>query len=80
MLVLSRKRNQAIQVGEDIVITVVSIQGNRVKLGIQAPQHVSVVRQELLAFAPQPWGGAALGTASMGPDSQPLSDTALPAR
>lgn len=49
MLVLTRKRNESIVVGEDIVIQVTQIQGNRVSLAIQAPREVSIMRAELLA-------------------------------
>lgn len=47
MLVLSRKKNESLMVDQDILITVVSIRGGRVKLGINAPRNVNVVRQEL---------------------------------
>jgi len=47
MLVLSRKRNEKILVGHDIRITVVEILPDRVRLGIEAPEQVSVVRAEL---------------------------------
>lgn len=47
MLVLSRREFEAIHVGTDIVVRVVSIEGNRVKLGIEAPQGVLVLRDEL---------------------------------
>jgi carbon storage regulator len=47
MLVLSRKRNEKILVGDDIKITVVEILGDRVRIGIEAPDFVPVVRAEL---------------------------------
>lgn len=47
MLVLSRKRNEKILVGNDIKITVVELLPDRVRLGIEAPASVSVVRSEL---------------------------------
>jgi carbon storage regulator len=47
MLVLSRKRDQSIIIDGDIRITVVSIQGNQVRLGIEAPNSVSIFREEL---------------------------------
>jgi carbon storage regulator len=52
MLVLSRKPGETIIVGEDIVVTVVSINGNRIKLGIEAPPEVSIKRRELLFESP----------------------------
>jgi carbon storage regulator len=49
MLVLSRKRDEKIVIGEDIVITVVEIRGDKVRLGIEAPAHVPVHRAEVHA-------------------------------
>lgn len=49
MLVLSRKLSQQILIGPDITITVVRIEGNHVRLGIEAPAGVSVLRDELIA-------------------------------
>ena len=47
MLVLSRKRDQQIIIGDGIVITVVEIRGDKVRLGIEAPNEVSVHRKEV---------------------------------
>ncbi len=47
MLVLSRKKNERIVIGENIVITVVEIRGDRVRLGIEAPQEVPIHRSEV---------------------------------
>ena len=47
MLILSRKTNEQIHVGDDISITVVSVSGSRVKLGIDAPESVKIIRSEL---------------------------------
>lgn len=48
MLVLSRKTGEEIRIGDDVVIQVVRIQGNRVRIGIKAPGHIPIARQELL--------------------------------
>ena len=48
MLVLSRKTGQSILVNEDIVITVVAIDRNRVQIGIRAPGCVPIFRQEIV--------------------------------
>jgi len=48
MLVLSRKLNETIQIGDQITLRVVQIRGNRVRLGIEAPADVRVIRSELL--------------------------------
>ncbi|MBV2197208.1 carbon storage regulator CsrA [Bacillus velezensis] len=47
MLVLSRKVNESIQIGPDIEIKVIAIEGEQVKLGIEAPQHVDIHRKEI---------------------------------
>lgn len=48
MLVLSRRSNETIHIGDDIVITVVRVQGDKVRIGIDAPTDVRVMRGELL--------------------------------
>lgn len=47
MLVLSRKKNETIIIGDDITIVVVEIRGDKVRLGIEAPKEVPVHRQEV---------------------------------
>ncbi|HRX78004.1 MAG: carbon storage regulator CsrA [Planctomycetaceae bacterium] len=47
MLVLSRHRDESIMIGDDVVITIVDIRGDKVRLGIDAPQHIPVHRQEV---------------------------------
>lgn len=47
MLVLSRQRDESIIIGENIIITVVDIRGDKVRLGIQAPTEIPVHRQEV---------------------------------
>ncbi len=47
MLVLSRHRDESIMIGDNIVITVVDIRGDKVRLGIQAPTNVPVHREEV---------------------------------
>jgi len=49
MLVLSRKASQGICIGDNIHITVLRIEGGRVKIGIEAPQDVHVDRDEIRA-------------------------------
>ncbi len=48
MLILSRKTGQSIVVNDDIVITVVAIDRNRVQVGIRAPGYVPIYRQEII--------------------------------
>lgn len=47
MLVLSRTRDEQIVIGDDIIITIVDVRGDKVRLGIEAPQDVSVHRREV---------------------------------
>jgi carbon storage regulator len=47
MLVLSRHRDESIMIGDDVVITIVDIRGDKVRLGINAPQDIPVHRQEV---------------------------------
>jgi carbon storage regulator len=47
MLVLSRKKNESIVIGDNIVITVVDVRGDKVRLGIDAPKDVPVHRREV---------------------------------
>lgn len=48
MLVLTRKKDQGIKIGEDITITILEIKPDGIKIGIDAPKNVSIVRTELL--------------------------------
>lgn len=50
MLVLSRKENERIRLGDSIVVTIVRVAGDKVRLGIQAPPNVLVLRDELETF------------------------------
>lgn len=47
MLVLSRKLGEKIRIGDDITIVVASIKGNVVRIGIEAPENVRILRSEL---------------------------------
>jgi carbon storage regulator len=47
MLVLSRHRDESIMIGDDVVVTIVDIRGDKVRLGIEAPQEIPVHRQEV---------------------------------
>ncbi len=65
MLVLSRKRDERIVIGDNIVITVVDVRGDKVRIGIEAPAEIPVHRQEILealqraaAAEPKPEPGA----------------------
>jgi len=48
MLVLARKEDESIVIGDDIIIKVVSVENGVVKLGIDAPREIAIIRSELL--------------------------------
>lgn len=55
MLVLTRKQNESIKIGDNVEVTVLSVQGGRVKIGIKAPADVTVRRREVqLPVDPKP--------------------------
>lgn len=47
MLILSRRAGESLTIGDDIVVTVVAINGNQIRLGIAAPREVRVLREEI---------------------------------
>ncbi len=47
MLVLSRKKDEVIVIGDDIEITIVDVRGDQVKIGVSAPRSVSIYRKEV---------------------------------
>ena len=47
MLVLSRKSTESIRIGDSIVVTVLEVRGGKVRIGIDAPKHIHVIRSEL---------------------------------
>ena len=54
MLVLTRKLMEKVYIGDKICVTVVRLEGGQVRLGIDAPREISVVRAELLGDEPPP--------------------------
>jgi carbon storage regulator len=74
MLVLSRKVGEKIHIGDDIVLTVVYIDKGKVRLGVDAPRNVSVLRDELLpAQGKAPSVGTTEGTEPRGTDHRPAT-------
>ena len=72
MLVLSRKTDEQIIIGENITVTVLRVQGRIVKIGIDAPGNVPVFRRELLGKAsPRETGDS--HAASQAPDEEPAT-------
>lgn len=65
MLVLSRKKDEAIRIGDEITIKVIALKGGGVRLGIDAPIDIAIVRSELIP------GVDVCGEASIGQSSRP---------
>jgi carbon storage regulator len=59
MLVLTRKSNQSIMIGDDVEVSVLAIMGEKVRIGIQAPRDVPVFRKEVYLEIQQERLGAA---------------------
>jgi len=47
LLILTRRVNESLRVGEDVTVTVVAVKGNQVRIGINAPKDVEVLREEI---------------------------------
>ena len=47
MLVLARRPGESIAIGDDVLVSIIEVSGERVKIGIEAPQHILILRQEL---------------------------------
>ena len=47
MLILSRRESERIHLGDDIIVTIVRVNGDKVRIGVQAPPHIRVLRTEL---------------------------------
>jgi carbon storage regulator len=63
MLVLTRKSNQSIMIGDDIEVSVLAIMGEKVRIGIQAPRDIPVFRKEVYLEIQQERVGATKGAA-----------------
>ena len=78
MLVLSRREAQSIVIGGNVVITVVSIRGDQVRIGIEAPRSITVHRQEV-AIAIEAANREALAGADVDPAALPTPAARPPA-
>lgn len=74
MLVLTRRANQSIMIGSDVVVTVLEVRGDQVRIGIDAPRSISVHREEVFReleaanrAAASPDSGALEGLAALRP-------------
>ena len=65
MLVLSRKRGESICIGDEITVRVISVYGNRVKIGIDAPSGYRILRAELSEWVDEAAGDSGVGNADL---------------
>ena len=77
MLVLTRKSNQSIMIGDEIEVSVLSVVGEKVRIGIQAPQRVPVFRKEIYLEIHREAGTAAPAAGDASTDSAPGVDESL---
>jgi carbon storage regulator len=79
VLVLTRRANQSIMIGHDIVVTVLEVRGDQVRLGIKAPRSVDVHREEVFAALQQANQAAAVRPNQQGLESLETLRPAAPA-
>lgn len=73
MLILSRKINEKIKIGDDITLTIIEVRGDQVKIGVEAPKHVKVFRQEVFEAIQEENRAAAVSAAGAQDDLSVLS-------
>lgn len=78
MLVLTRRANQSIMIGHEIVVTVLEVRGDQVRLGIKAPRSVDVHREEVFAALQRANRDAATSARSDARGAVPDSERAAP--
>ena len=77
MLVLTRKSNQSIMIGDDIEVSVLSIMGEKVRIGIQAPRDIPVFRREVYLEIQEERGGVGVGVADRASANSPDNGRSL---
>ena len=77
MLVLTRKSNQSIMIGDDIEVSVLSIMGEKVRIGIQAPRDIPVFRKEVYLEIQQERNGVVEAPSAQGATVRGEVDEAL---
>ncbi|HVP33645.1 MAG TPA: carbon storage regulator CsrA [Steroidobacteraceae bacterium] len=73
MLILTRRVGETVMIGDDVTITVLGVKGNQVRVGINAPKHVAVHREEIYERIKreQQAGGSEGGGGADDPDQSP---------
>ena len=67
MLILTRRVGESVVIGEDVTVTVLGVKGNQVRIGINAPKHVAVHREEIFERIKS---GRAAGDGANSPDGE----------
>jgi carbon storage regulator len=75
VLVLTRRANQSIMIGDDIVVTVLDVRGDQVRIGIKAPRSVDVHREEVFVALQRNGGRDEINPVSDDDASNPEGDT-----
>lgn len=70
MLILTRRVGETVMIGEDVTVTVLGVKGNQVRLGINAPRHVAVHREEIFLRIRHEHGGEAEKQGETASDTQ----------
>ena len=70
MLILTRKTNEKIRIGNDITLTILEVRGDQVKVGVEAPKDVKVFRQEVFNAIQNENRAAVVNTANLDALSQ----------
>jgi carbon storage regulator len=72
MLILTRRVGETVMIGDDVTITVLGVKGNQVRVGINAPKHVAVHREEIYErIKREQQGGASEDAGPDDPDKTP---------
>jgi carbon storage regulator len=70
MLILTRRVGESVVIGEDVTVTVLGVKGNQVRIGINAPKHVAVHREEIFERIKNGRGADGAGNSTEQPETR----------